>query len=57
MSSPKKIKMVCHTCGSTEVRRNADVRWNYDKQEWEIVAIFDNATCEKCEGECKIDEK
>jgi len=51
-----KLQMVCSTCGSTEVRRDADAAWNPEKQAWELVTTYDNATCEDCEGECSIKE-
>lgn len=50
----KKIKMVCSHCGSTDVRKDADAIWNVEKQEWELVAVYDNTTCEDCGGECSL---
>lgn len=52
-----KTYPVCSTCGSEDVRANADTGWNIDTQEWEIVAIFDSTTCEVCGGECSIEWK
>jgi DNA-directed RNA polymerase subunit RPC12/RpoP len=53
---PKRIKYVCATCGSDEVRCNADTAWSVEDQRWEIVSLFDDVTCEKCEGRCDIIE-
>ena len=52
----KKIQMCCSTCGSNDVRRDADAVWNSLTQEWELNAVFDNATCEACGGETHIRE-
>jgi len=52
-----KIKIVCSTCGSDDVRRDAMAAWNVDKQEWELAAVMDQGYCEgKCEGECSLSE-
>jgi hypothetical protein len=52
-----KVKMVCRWCGSENVRRDADVAWDVDQQRWELVAVYDNADCEDCEGETSLLEK
>lgn len=52
----KKVEMRCSQCGSTEVRKNADCAWNVKAQKWEIVALFDDASCEACGKECKLEE-
>lgn len=52
----KKLQMLCKECGSTNVRRDAEAVWNVEKQDWELVAIYDNATCEDCKGECTLVE-
>jgi len=56
--APKdKVQMVCSTCGSTNVRRDAQVAWNTDTQDWELTAVFDHADCEDCGGETNIEEQ
>ena len=50
------IKFICTVCGSDDIRRNADTKWNVKKQKWEVVSLFDNFTCEQCGGECNVDE-
>ncbi len=59
MSEPKKrFRMVCGTCGSTDVRCDAYGAWNEDAQEWEIAATFDKgAYCNACDGETSINEQ
>jgi hypothetical protein len=52
----KKIKIVCSNCGSEDVRRDADASWNEETQEWELLCVYDNATCEDCEGETSLKE-
>lgn len=48
------IEIVCAKCGSADVRRNADTAWSVIDQEWEIVALFDSCSCEKCGRECNV---
>ena len=55
-TNTRKFDIVCSYCGSKDVRRNADAKWNVKKQKWEVVDIFDSTTCEKCNGECSIKE-
>lgn len=49
-------KMICATCGSEDVRRDADAAWNKNTQEWELCAVYDHATCEQCGGETRLVE-
>jgi DNA-directed RNA polymerase subunit RPC12/RpoP len=51
-----KIEIVCSVCGSYDVRRDADATWNVEKQEWELIAVYDNATCEHCGKETTLQE-
>lgn len=52
----KMKNMICSHCGSEDVRRNADVAWSVEQQEWSVACIFDSATCENCGGETNIKE-
>ena len=52
-----KIKIRCKYCGSEYVKRDADAMWNVDTQEWELVSVYDNATCEDCGGETSLIEE
>jgi len=45
----KRIDIVCGRCGSREVTRDAGAQWDADAQEWVLLAVYDGATCEKCE--------
>ena len=47
---------VCATCGSDDVSRTAEVEWYSKDQVWKITNIYDDATCNKCDGECTIED-
>ncbi len=49
-----KIKIVCATCGSEEVYRDAWAEWDEQSQRWVLGQTFDYAFCEKCEGDSKL---
>lgn len=51
------IIFVCATCGSDNIRKTGDLTWNAKEQKWEVAAIFDDASCEECDGECKVNER
>jgi DnaJ-class molecular chaperone len=51
------ITMICAVCGSDDVRRDADASWNPELQQWDLCAVYDNATCEQCRGETRIVER
>lgn len=52
-----KVQMVCSCCGSDDVTRDACARWNVDNQQWEMVTVYDNTDCQKCEGETRLEER
>lgn len=54
MGNSKKIHICCKHCGSKDVRRDADAAWNEETQQWELVTVYDNATCEKCGKETTL---
>ncbi len=56
------MKKICKECGSENVVMDAWVKWNPEKDDWEIDTVHDNAFCYDCEGETtivdvEIDEK
>jgi hypothetical protein len=51
------IDITCNHCGSRNVTRDATVFWSVENQRWEPAAIFDNADCDDCGGECRLDER
>ena len=52
-----KIEMICETCGSKEVLRDAWAEWDEDKQDWVLQNVFDEAFCENCDGSTNIKER
>lgn len=52
----KRIAIVCGTCGSDEVSRDAWANWDTHTQQWVLGAVFDYAHCHKCDGETRLVE-
>ena len=52
----EKIRIVCGTCGSEDVRRDADATWNVKSQKWELNAVYDQGYCEICRIEVRLKE-
>lgn len=52
----KPIDIVCKTCGSRNVSRDAWADWDSAKQEWVLGAVFDYGHCHDCDGEASLDE-
>jgi len=50
----KRMAIVCGTCGSDEVSRDAWANWNVQTQRWELGAVFDYGHCHRCEGESRL---
>lgn len=50
------IQMVCGTCGSQNVARDAWASWDTATQQWQLGAVFDYAHCHDCDCETKLDE-
>ena len=51
-----KLRMVCATCGSDDVSRDAWGDWDVVAQEWVLRTVFDYAHCHVCDGETRIAE-
>ncbi|MDQ2893146.1 MAG: hypothetical protein M3R64_08690 [Pseudomonadota bacterium] len=51
-----KIDIVCGTCGSTNVSRDAWASWDKATQDWVLGAVFDAAFCHDCEAERSLEE-
>jgi hypothetical protein len=49
-----KVQMICGTCGSTQVSRDAWADWDDDQQQWVLGAVFDYGHCHQCEGKSHI---
>lgn len=52
----KRIAIVCGTCGSDHVSRDAWADWDTGQQEWVLGAVFDYGHCHQCEGESSLIE-
>lgn len=50
------IRKVCAHCGSENVTHDALATWNSDDGLWEIITTLDNADCNRCGGECTIED-
>jgi hypothetical protein len=50
------IQIVCSTCGSQNVRRDAYAEWDTASQRWQLAAVFDQGYCEECGGESSLKE-
>ena len=51
-----RLRMVCETCGSTDVSRDAWGDWDEEAQEWVLGSVYDYAFCHFCDGETHIQE-
>jgi len=50
------MAIVCSTCGSDDVSRDAWANWDVKAQEWVLGAVFDHAHCHRCDGETSLTE-
>jgi len=51
------IKLVCDTCGSDDIVRDATARWNVAAQDWALSDVMDDTTCEQCGAEVDVREE
>lgn len=51
-----KVQMLCGTCGSTNVSRDAWGEWDVAAQEWVLRTVFDYGHCHPCDGETRLVE-
>ena len=51
-----KVQILCGTCGSTDVSRDAWGDWDVAAQEWVLRTVFDYAHCHTCDGETRLVE-
>ena len=52
----KRIAIVCGTCGSDDVTRDAIGDWSVKTQRWELRTVLDNAYCNRCDSERRLVE-
>lgn len=46
--STNKATWFCAECGSLDIRHEAEVVWDPEKEDWEVVGVLDGAHCEAC---------
>lgn len=51
------IKKVCRTCGSENVWKDANARFNTVTQQYELASLFDAEYCDDCDSETHIEEE
>jgi hypothetical protein len=51
-----KVRIVCGTCGSEDVSRDAWGDWDFNTQTWVVRTVFDYAHCHECDGETRLAE-
>ena len=49
-----KVQILCGTCGSTDVSRDAWGDWDVAAQAWVLRTVFDYAHCHACDGETRL---
>lgn len=54
--SGNPIAIVCATCGSRDVSRDAWADWDEQAQDWVLRVAFDYAHCHVCDEETKLRE-
>ena len=55
MSKTKKVTKACSNCASSDVSPRMRFKWNYDKQDWEMI-IDDFGYCGNCDDYVFITE-
>lgn len=56
VTTQPKVAIVCSTCGSDRVSRDAWADWDSRSQEWVLGSVFDAGFCHRCEGETRLTE-
>ena len=52
-----KIEIICSTCKSTDVIRDASAAWEVETQDWVLSAVFDQGYCIDCDDEARLEER
>ena len=55
-STKHRIQILCATCGSTDVSRDAWAQWDVAAQEWVLRSVYDHAHCNNCDSETRLVE-
>lgn len=54
MSTRPKVQVVCATCKSSDVRRDATASWDVEAQDWDLAGVQDQGYCESCARETTL---
>lgn len=52
----RRIEIICGTCGSRNVARDAWAAWDAEQQDWVLGAVFDYGHRHDCDGESRLEE-
>jgi hypothetical protein len=52
----KHIAIICGTCGSDKVSRDAWANWDTRLQQWVLGSIFEYGHCHRCDRESRLIE-
>jgi len=50
LTATKQKTWHCAACGSRDIRRDAIVQWDADREDWDVLDVLDDAWCEDCMG-------
>jgi hypothetical protein len=50
-----KLIVRCAACNGEDILRDAWACWSFERQEWELGQVFDQAFCETCESDCNVE--
>ena len=50
------VAIICGTCGSDNVSRDAWADWSVSEQKWVLRTEFDYAHCHRCDSETSLIE-
>jgi hypothetical protein len=52
----ERINIICSTCGSDNVSRDAWADWDTPTQQWVLGNVFDYCHCHTCDRESRLKE-
>lgn len=51
------IHIICASCGSDDVWRDAYASWDKKTQQWVLADVYDHGFCSQCDGESSLIER
>lgn len=52
----RRWKIVCGSCSSENVMRDAWAEWDEESQKWALGTVFDAGFCSECDSESNLKE-